>query len=539
MKQSVSLPKSSGGAGSLAMETTPQSGSRGWYRSSGAIVLASILLPPLGLLLLWLRKDIETGKKVFGSLAILALSAAYILLLIDGSIFSASPDPASEAHYAALEKQRAEQRRAAAAPTPLQPPQAANPDSPASADATALPSNEGSAAPANKVVARNYWTNYRGPGRDGRYDESTIRTDWPSSGLPLLWKQPIGGGYASFVVADGMAFTIEQRRQQEVAAAYDLETGRELWTYGWNAEFRESMGGDGPRATPTWDAGRVYALGAQGDLKCLEAKTGKLIWSKNILRDNGADNLPWGMAASPLIVDDKVIVLPGGTSDRSVVAYNKLTGAPIWRSLGDKASYASPMLVTLAGKQQLLVITASRVVGLNPGDGTLLWEHPWKTYQGITAAQPIIVDATHFFISAGYGQGAALIEINDTSEGLMAKSVWENNSMKNKFNSSVIFEGYVYGLDEGILTCVDVKTGERKWKGGRYGYGQLMLAGSNLMVTTDDGEVVLLKATPLAQTELARFPAIEGKTWNCPAISAGRLLVRNETQMACFDIRSH
>jgi outer membrane protein assembly factor BamB len=363
-----------------------------------------------------------------------------------------------------------------------------------------------------------------------------IRTDWPPAGLPLLWKQPVGGGYASFVVADGMAFTIEQRRQQEVAAAYDLKTGRELWTSGWNSEFRESMGGDGPRATPTWDAGRVYALGAEGEFRCLEARTGKLVWSKNILKENGASNLQWGMAASPLIVDDKVIVLPGGTSGKSVVAYNKLTGAPVWRSLNDRASYASPMLVTLAGRRQLLVITADRLVGLNPGDGALLWDQSWSTYQGISPAQPIIVDDHRVFISAGYGKGAALIEVNDTSDGLRARTVWENNTMKNKFNSSVIQDGFVYGLDEGILTCVDVRTGERRWKGGRYGYGQVTLASGNLIITTDDGEVVLVKATPSAHTELAKFAAVEGKTWNCPAISGGLLLVRNQTEMACFDI---
>jgi outer membrane protein assembly factor BamB len=242
------------------------------------------------------------------------------------------------------------------------------------------------------------------------------------------------------------------------------------------------------------------------------------------------------MAASPLIVDDKVIVLPGGTSGKSVVAYNKLTGAPVWRSLNDRASYASPMLVNLAGRRQLLVITAERVVGLNPSDGALLWEQSWKTFQGISPAQPIIVDSHRFFMSAGYGKGAALIEVNDTSNGLRARTVWENNSMKNKFNSSVLYDGFIYGLDEGILTCVDVQTGERRWKGGRYGYGQVTLASGHLIVTAESGDVALLKATPSAQTEIAHFSALEGKTWNCPAIADGKLLVRNQTQMACFDV---
>ena len=383
---------------------------------------------------------------------------------------------------------------------------------------------------------RSYWTNYRGPARDGRYDEAPIRTAWPAEGLPLLWKQPIGGGYASFVVAEGMAFTIEQRRRQEIVAAYDVETGRELWTHGSDAEFIESMGGDGPRATPTWEAGRLWALGAEGDLRCFDSKTGKLHWSRNILTDNGASNLQWGMAAAPLIVDDKIVVLPGGRSGKSVVAYNKLSGAPVWRSLNDTQAYVSPMLVTLAGKRQILVETANRVVGLAVEDGSLLWETSWNTDMGINCSQPIVIDANRFFLSSGYGKGAALVAISNSGDGLTARKVWENSSMKNKFNSSVLYEGNVYGLDEGILTCVDATTGDRKWKGGRYGYGQVILASGHLVVITDTGDLVLVKATPDKHTEVAKFSAIEGKTWNYPAIAEGRLLVRNQTQMACFDL---
>ncbi len=188
-----------------------------------------------------------------------------------------------------------------------------------------------------------------------------MRTNW-RGGLPLLWKQPAGGGYSSFSVADGVAYTIEQRRSQEVVAAYSVETGRELWTHAWDARYTDSTG-DGPRSTPTWHEGRLYALGALGELRCLDARTGKLIWSKNILKDAGASNLQWGMAASPLVVDDKVIVIPGGSNGKSVVAYNARTGAQVWGALGDTASYTSPMLVTLAGRRQVLAVTARSVAG--------------------------------------------------------------------------------------------------------------------------------------------------------------------------------
>jgi outer membrane protein assembly factor BamB len=353
-----------------------------------------------------------------------------------------------------------------------------------------------------------------------------------------MWRQPVGVGHASFVVADGKAYTIEQRRSQEVVAAYDVNNGRELWTQKWSAEFTDSTG-DGPRATPTWDNGRLYALGATGELRCLDANSGAVIWGKNILSDNQASNLPWAMAAAPLIVDDKVIVLPGGTSGKSVVAYNKNNGAPVWRVLSDTQAYVSPMLVELAGRRQIVVVSASRVVGLAPENGALLWEYSWDTDNGINVSQPIMVDGNRFFISSGYGKGAALVEVKGSGNKFTASTIWENTNMKNKFNSSVLYNGYVYGLDEGILVCLDVNTGERKWKNGRYGYGQIILAGDHLIVTSDQGDVALVNATPSQYTEVARFPAVKGQTWNYPAIAGGRLLVRNSSEMVAYDISDH
>src|SRR5688572_19377432 len=224
-------------------------------------------------------------------------------------------------------------------------------DSAASISATAsqIATVDKPIAPNAPIAPSSSWSDFRGPNRDGRYTGTPIRTSWPREGLRRLWKQPVGAGYASFVVADGRAFTIEQRREQEVVAAYSVQAGRELWTNAWNASFEESMGGDGPRATPTFHEGRIYALGAEGELRVLDAAKGTLVWRRNILSDNGAHNLSWGMSASPLIVDDMVVVLPGGTRGSSVVAYRKATGDPVWKALNDEASYTSPMLVTLGG----------------------------------------------------------------------------------------------------------------------------------------------------------------------------------------------
>ncbi|HEX3229683.1 MAG TPA: PQQ-binding-like beta-propeller repeat protein [Pyrinomonadaceae bacterium] len=485
------------------------------------LIIASILLPPLGIVLLWMRRGTATATKIGATSLIAALGAGYVFLFVQLRKGSHAE------HDAVVEQHRAQQREQASSQAAT----TAQPTAPGTAASPTGAANEVASAHAT----RNYWTNFRGPNRDGRYEEMEVSTAWPAQGPPLLWKQPVGLGFASFVVADKRAYTIEQRRGKETVAAYDVDSGRELWTQGWNSEYNDSTG-DGPRATPTWDEGRIYALGATGELRCLDAKTGAVIWGKNILSDNQASNLQWAMAASPLVVDDKVIVLPGGSANNSVVAYNKMTGAPVWKSQSDRQAYVSPMLVTLAGRRQIVVVSSSRAFGLEPGNGSLLWSYDWNTDMGLNVSQPIMVDANRFFISSGYGKGAALVEVTGSGNAFNARTVWENVNMKNKFNSSVLHQGFVYGLDEGILTCVDVKTGERKWKGGRYGYGQVLLASGHLIVISDTGDLVLVRATPDQHTEVARFSAIQGKTWNYPAIAGGHLLVRNGNEMAAYNI---
>jgi outer membrane protein assembly factor BamB len=391
------------------------------------------------------------------------------------------------------------------------------------------------AAPA-KFVKAAYWTDFRGPNRAGEYAQYPINSEWPAAGLPRLWKQPIGGGYASFTVGEGRAYTIEQRRDKEAVTAYDIETGRELWAFSYTASFDEVLGGPGPRATPVYRDGLVYSLGAMGDLYCLSAATGKPKWSKNILADNDAKNIHWAMAGAPLIVDDMVIVTPGGAGGKSIVAYNRLTGAPIWKSLNDRAAYTSPIVATLAGRRQIVWISAERAVGIGVEDGKLLWEYPWPAQMDMNCSQPVVIDDADVLLSSAQGPGAALLKIAVDGDALTATVVWKNNRLKNKFSSSVLYQGYIYGFDEAILECMDPKTGELKWKGGRYGYGQLLLAGGYLVITTEQGEVVLVRATPESHQELARFQAIEGKTWNIPAIDNGLLLVRNTEEMACFRI---
>jgi len=476
---------------------------------------------------------IAKALAVFALGAILAVGGLYLAGVrvgLSGSgrpgFVSAGPD------YDALDADRVRQHQATSpageAPASTTP----------SAESLPTASASSEAPPATPAPASidSPWPDFRGRNRDGRSSEP-IRLDWPADGLPRLWRQPVGLGYASFVVAGGRAFTIEQRRSQEVVAAYDMRTGRELWTSSWEGEFAESMGGNGPRATPTYHQGRLYALGALGEFRSLDAETGRLIWRKNILDENGATNLEWGMAASPLIVGDTVVVLPGGRNGKSVVAYNKDTGARLWSALDDEQAYTSPMLATVGGVQQILVVTATRALGLTTDGRRVLWEYPWSTYSGINVAQPVLLDDRRVFLSAGYDHGAALIEITNDADRWSVRTIWENNRMKNKFTSSVLLNGYLYGLDESILACVEAETGQLKWKAGRYGYGQVLLASDHLVVLTEDGDLVLLKATPERHEEVARFSAIEGKTWNHPVVADGRLLVRNIREMAAFDIR--
>jgi len=506
----------------------------------------------------WLRRLGLAAAVVIAVLVVLRVGFG-LRIYFDGDFHAHLAFGRQSAHYDALEAQRAAQRTATpavvptgatgpsvpaapAADLPARP--AANASSaaaPAAAAPTAAAANAATPAASPppsppRTSAAGSWTDFRGPARDGVYRQGPVAATWPAGGPRLLWKQPIGEGHASFVIARGVAYTIEQRRHREVVAAYDLASGRERWTHGWDALFSEGMGGDGPRATPTYADGVLYALGAAGELRALRADAGTLVWRTNILQDAGAENLQWGMSGAPLIVDGKVIVQPGGRG-ASMVAYSASTGQVVWKGLDDQQAYVSPMLVTLAGRRQIVTVTGDRAIGVSVDDGTLLWSYPWVTDNRINIAQPVVIGPSRLFLSSGYGKGAAAIELTPSGDRFRATTIWEHTRMKNKLSSSVLLDGSLYGLDEGILACVDAATGQLAWKGGRYGHGQVILAGDRLLITTGTGELALVHATPARFEELARVPGIEGRTWNVPAIEDGILLVRNASEMAAFDIR--
>jgi outer membrane protein assembly factor BamB len=298
--------------------------------------------------------------------------------------------------------------------------------------------------------------------------------------------------------------------------------------------YENVVAGTGPRATPTIAGGRVFAQGATGILNALDLATGRLVWTRQVIEENGARQPGWGKSASPLVHEGKVIVSAGGSGGRSLVAYDAATGERMWAGGHDRESYSSPQLVRLDGREQVVILNHASVAGHDPTTGGLLWEHPWPSEQP-SVAQPVLLPEGRLLVSAGYGIGSKVFAVSSEGGGaLRATLLWESPRLKSKFANLVFHEGFVYGLDDGVLACLDPATGERRWKAGRYGHGQLLLVGGLLLVQSEEGEIALVEPSPEAHRELARFPLLEGKTWNPPALVGDRLLVRNDREAALY-----
>ncbi len=379
-------------------------------------------------------------------------------------------------------------------------------------------------------------------GADGRatVENVALATDWKNNPPRLLWRQPIGAGWSAFSIVGDYAITQEQRGADELVVCYERKTGRIVWSHQDKTRFQEVLGGIGPRATPTVDDDRVYTQGATGLLNCLQLTSGRPIWTRDILTDNSATQIQWGRSGSPLIVDDKVVVSAGGPNGRSLVAYNKWTGQPTWSAGNDQSSYASPVLATLAGRRQVVTVNEDHVRGHDVEDGRPLWSFPWPGDSSADAntSQPVPLGDDRIFVSKGYLQGCALFEIRTSNhDNFTAHLLWRSHkSLKTKMTNVVVYQDHLYGLSGGILECVQIEGLKRKWKRGRYGHGQLLLVGGLLLITSEQGELVLVRATPQRHEELAKFQALEGKTWNNPALAGPYLLVRNHLEAACYQL---
>lgn len=378
---------------------------------------------------------------------------------------------------------------------------------------------------------------YRGHIRDGIIPGPPLAENWEKAGPQLVWEQPCGGGYGAFVVAGNALFTIEQRSDDECIVCYDRETGVERWTYRYPEHFTNAVGGEGPRSTPTvWD-GKVYALGASGHLNCLDATTGEVIWSDNIFDRAGVKNIDWGMSGSPLLVDGLVVVncgnQKGSDKSRGVLAYNATSGELAWEAGTEQAGYSSPMLATLNGTRQILVFDAAGLASYDPAAGTELWQFPWVSDFDVNAVQPVVVDEQRVFISSN--AGCALLQVEKTDDSWAVEELWRNKQLKCDFSCPILYEGHVYGLDKGILACVDVETGKRLWKGGRYGHGQMLLRDDLILVLAETGHLALVAATPEEFRELGKIePFPEQKTWNNPTLVEDLAYIRNDLNMACY-----
>ena len=379
------------------------------------------------------------------------------------------------------------------------------------------------------------WPGFLGPRRDATVTNVELEADWAAHPPRLVWERQVGEGWSGFAISGTYAVTQEQQGGDELVTCYALANGFRFWSHAEPARYETTIAGIGPRATPEIVGDRVVALGATGRLVCLELASGELLWSRDVLADHGGSLPEWGMAGSPLVVDDLVIVAAGGPG-KLLAAYALEDGEPRWTGGDDRPGYSSPGLFELAGTRQLLSLNASSLSSHDPATGEVLWSTPWSD-KNPNVAQPVAVGPDELVISSGYGVGAARYAVARADDGSFSAELrWKTRALKAKFANFVRAGGHLYGLDDGILACVDAEDGRRVWKGGRYGHGQLLLVGRTLLGIAEDGELFLVVATPEEHRELARAPALDDKVWNTIAFAPPYLVVRNDREARCFEL---
>jgi outer membrane protein assembly factor BamB len=331
-------------------------------------------------------------------------------------------------------------------------------------------------------------------------------------------------------------YTQEQRGEDEVVVCYDTRSGAELWTHADVARFTEVVAGPGPRATPTFHEGKIYAQGAAGRLNCLDAATGTRLWTRDIVADSGAKVPPWGFASSPLVVQGVVTVFAGGPDDKSVLGYHASSGELAWSAGQGQLSYCSTQHARLGGVDQLLIATDAGLTAFEPARGTVLWRHDWPVEGMARIVQPALVDGSDLLVGTGMGIGTRRLHFGLEGDTGGPQELWTSKAIKPYYNDLVVHRGNIYGFDGNFFTCVSLEDGKAKWRARGYGNGQVLLLADQdlLLVLSEKGEVALLEASPNGQKELGRFQAVEGKTWNHPVVAHGNLFVRNGEEVACY-----
>lgn len=381
---------------------------------------------------------------------------------------------------------------------------------------------------------------YFGPRRDGVWKGPKL-ADWSAATPVEQWRVSVGPGWGGIAVVGDLAYTQEQRADLECVSCYRVTDGTPVWSHGERTRFDSAMGGDGPRATPAVALGRVYAVGATGRLTCLDAGTGKKLWSVDLVTAFGGPNLMHGVSASPLIDGDRVIVCPPAAAGPTLAAFQRETGQKLWAAGGSRSSYSSPVLWEYDGSRQIVIHNEDGLAGHDPADGHALWNFPWTNPEKINCSQPVLNAAGvgTILVSTGYGSGAALVRVKrDGPDRWITEEAWKSHrrAFKTKFTSAVFFEDNVYALDDGILACLEAATGKLRWRDGRYQHGQVICVGDRLIVQAESGDLVMVNPSPAGLKEVARIAALPGKTWNVPTLTGRRLIVRNDREMACFEL---
>ncbi len=409
-----------------------------------------------------------------------------------------------------------------------------------------------------RFLGTGYWAEVQGV---------SLETDWQTHPPREIWRRKIGAGWSSFAVVGNYAITQEQRGEKELVVCYRVLTdnplGEIVWTHADPVRFDPggtgALGFVGPRATPTIHGDRVFTQGATGIVNCLDARSGKRLWSHDTLTENETANIMWGKSGSPLVVDNWVVVSVGASDGRSLVAYDIETGEVAWAAGDRRSSYASPILTELAGVRQILAVnedfitahSMSEEEGLSEEEGAtigqVLWEHPWPGNSGSKAScsQPVPLDSDRLFLSKGYGIGSSLLQIERDAQGkFLAKPLWSpavKPVMKTKMGNVLVRDGFVYGLDGVTLECIEIETGKKQWKKRRrpdFGHGQILLVGDVILILTEQGEVVLAEVSPERYQELAslRVFSADKITWNNPVLTGRFMLVRNAEEAACYEL---
>lgn len=387
------------------------------------------------------------------------------------------------------------------------------------------------------------WPQFRGPARDNVSPETGLLQAWESAGPPLAWTAAgLGEGYSSVSLGHGLVFTMGTRDGREVIIALSADDGREVWTAESGPLYKDGTG-NGPRGTPTLDGENLYALGASGDLTCVNARSGKIQWQQNILKEFQGRNITWGISESVLIDGDKLICTPGGSA-ATMVALDKRTGRPIWKAKvpgNPKASYASPIAIDVQGVRQYVTFTSSATVGVRAEDGEFLWQDTSSANGTANCSTPLFHDG-QVFSASGYGTGGALLRLASDDGRTTATRAYHTGKMKNHHGGMVVVDGYLYGSsDPGVLTCIELSSGDVLWTDRSVGKGSVTYADGRLYVRSENGPVALVEATPEEYRELGRFDQPQRSSrpaWSHPVVADGKLFLRDMERLLCYDVRA-